>query len=68
MATPERRTRHKLGEHLRNGVHLRSMPPIETPWIGTFNLRWWQHVDQEHAADSPPDGAVKLGRGRWSNS
>lgn len=56
MAAPERRSRHRLGGHLRNGVRLRSMPQIETPWIGTFNLRWWQYVDQEQAAGSPDLG------------
>lgn len=53
MAVPERRSRHWLGGHLRTGVRLRSMPQIETPWIGTFNLRWWQYADQEQAAVSP---------------
>jgi len=37
-----------MGRRLVDGVQLRSMPPIEGVWIGTFNLRWWQHAEHKH--------------------
>jgi len=50
----ERRVRHRLGKHLVDGLELRSAPPIEGVWIGTFGLRWWQHVESEHTAVLSP--------------
>jgi hypothetical protein len=43
----ERRRTHSLGKRLVEGVQLRSLPPIELPWITTFNLRWWRHAEEE---------------------
>ncbi len=31
----------------RPGVHLRSMPAIESHWMTTFDLRWLQHLREE---------------------
>lgn len=49
MGSPERRTRHRIGRRLIDGVHVRFAPPIEGLWIGTFNLRWWEHLEHEHS-------------------
>jgi hypothetical protein len=43
----ERRLTHKLGSQLVEGAQLRCLPQIELPWISTFNLRWWRHVEEE---------------------
>jgi hypothetical protein len=43
----ERRLTHRLGKRLAEGVQLRSIPPLELPWITTFNFRWWRHVEEE---------------------
>jgi hypothetical protein len=43
----ERRHTHTLGKRLVEGVELRSLPPVELPWITTFNLRWWHHVEDD---------------------
>jgi len=47
MAARERRVRHRLGRHLIDGAQMRSSPPIEELWNGTFNLRWWEHLEHE---------------------
>jgi hypothetical protein len=60
----DRRTRHKLGARLREGAHLRFVPPIEMPWISTFNLRWWQHVDNDETAKSTKRATRTNGVGR----
>jgi len=57
MARRERRSRHRLGRRLIDGAHMRSSPPIEGPWNGTFNLRWWRYVEHEHEM-IPPDEDV----------
>lgn len=44
---PERRLTHRLGQRLVDGVHLRSVPQVEQPWITTFNLRWWRHLEED---------------------
>ena len=36
-----------LGKRLVEGAQLRSLPQVELPWIGTFNLRWWRHAEQD---------------------
>jgi hypothetical protein len=36
-----------LSKRLVEGVHLRSLPQVELPWITTFNLRWWRHAEQD---------------------
>jgi len=56
MAARERRVRHRLGRHLIDGAQMRSSPPIEGLWNGTFNLRWWEHMEREHET-GPPDAA-----------
>ena len=43
----ERRLTHRLDGQLVEGVQLRRLPQIELPWITTFNLRWWRHVEEE---------------------
>jgi hypothetical protein len=43
----ERRLTHRLGKHLVEGIQSRFAPPVELPWITTFNLRWWRHVEDE---------------------
>ena len=43
----ERRRTHRLGKRLAEGVQLRSLPPLELPWITTFNLRWWRYVEED---------------------
>lgn len=48
MDRRERRARHSMGRRLIDGVRMRFAPPIEDVWNGTFNLRWWQHVEHEH--------------------
>jgi hypothetical protein len=55
----ERRLTHILGIRLIDGVYLRSLPPVELPWITTFNLRWWNHIEGEHKphADEPETSA-----------
>lgn len=55
----ERRARHSLGRRLVDGLQLRSVPPIEGVWIGTFNLRWWQHLEREHET-TPSRGPARL--------
>jgi hypothetical protein len=55
----ERRVRHCLGRRLVDGLQLRSVPPIEGVWIGTFNLRWWQHLEREHET-TPSPGRARL--------
>jgi hypothetical protein len=63
MRMRERRVRHNLGRWLVDGIELRSVPPIEGVWIGTFNLRWWQHVEREHETiPSPGDGRARQTR------
>jgi hypothetical protein len=60
MGMRERRVRHSLGKRLVDGLQLRSVPPIEGVWIGTFNLRWWQHVEREHeTVPAPCDGRAR---------
>jgi len=55
----ERRARHKMGRRLRDGAHLRFAPALEEPWNGTFNLRWWRHVEHEHEMDAHPKEAAR---------
>jgi hypothetical protein len=43
----ERRITHRLGKKLVEGARLRSLPPVELPWITTFNLRWWRHAQED---------------------
>jgi hypothetical protein len=35
------------GKRPIDGVHLRSMPAIESHWMTTFDLRWLQHLREE---------------------
>lgn len=59
----ERRVRHSLGRRLVDGLQLRSVPPIEGVWNGTFNLRWWRHVEREHEMiPSPGDARAREAR------
>ncbi len=44
----ERRTRLRLGNRLVDGME-RFVPPVESPCMTTFNLRWWQHIEHEQA-------------------
>jgi hypothetical protein len=53
MAARERRSRHRMGRRRIDGVRTRFSPPIEDPWNGTFNLRWWRYVNQEREAAAP---------------
>jgi hypothetical protein len=43
----ERRTTHQLGTRLVDGARFRSLPQTELPWLTTFNLRWWQHAQED---------------------
>jgi hypothetical protein len=40
------------GERPVDGVSLRSAPAIESLWISTFNLRWWEHLQDERLTGS----------------
>jgi hypothetical protein len=61
MAKTERRTTHTLGKRLVDGAQLRSVPPIELPWITTFNLRWWCHLaDEESRRVGKPGGKAGM--------
>ncbi len=64
MAPRERRVRHRLGRHLIDGAQMRSSPAIDELWNGTFNLRWWQHV--EHERDMAPPDARRSNKSRVS--
>lgn len=46
-AAPHRRRRLNPGAHVRDGAQLHSVSAIETLSIGTFNLRWRQHLDHD---------------------
>ncbi|HEX9096332.1 MAG TPA: hypothetical protein VF990_09550 [Candidatus Dormibacteraeota bacterium] len=49
-----------MGRRLVDGMQLRFVPPIEGVWLGTFNLRWWQHVEGERdTIQSPRDGRAR---------
>lgn len=43
----ERRSRHQIGRRLLDGIHIRTAPQLEEVWNGTFNLRWWRHVEEK---------------------
>jgi hypothetical protein len=43
----ERRSTHSVGKRLVDGLHFRTAPPADSVWSTTFNLRWWQHAEQE---------------------
>jgi hypothetical protein len=43
----ERRLTHILGKRVVDGAELRSLPQVELPWITTFNLRWWDHAEED---------------------
>ena len=66
MATPERRSRHRLGRHLIDGSHMRFSPPIEGLWNGTFNLRWLEHVVHEHEMGLPNEDVARPNKSRVS--
>jgi hypothetical protein len=51
-----------LGKRLVDGPQLRSAPPIEGVWSGTFNLRWWQHVEREHETTPESAALVIIGK------
>jgi len=36
-----------LGKRVVDGAELRSLPQVELPWITTFNLRWWDHAEED---------------------
>jgi hypothetical protein len=50
MSKTERRTTHRLDNRLIDGRKLRFVPPVESPCMTTFNLRWWQHLEHEQTA------------------
>jgi hypothetical protein len=62
MVKTERRSSHTLGNRVVDGAQLRSVPPIEQPWITTFNLRWWSHLTDEGSRriEEKPTGMVGL--------
>ena len=67
MARRERRSRHRLGRRLIDGAaHMRSSPPIEGLWNGTFNLRWWQYVEHEHEMSPPDEDVARPNKSRVS--
>lgn len=56
----EEATRKRRDGHASSGVgtgnrplpriQVQSAPPIGMLWIGTFNLRWWQHIENNEKA------------------
>ena len=41
---------------------MRSAPPLEEVWNGTFNLRWWQYVEHERDMAPPDAGGANKSR------
>ena len=66
MATRERHARHRLGLHLVDGAHMRSSPPTEGLWNGTFYLRWGEHVEHEREMAPPDDDGARANKSRVS--
>lgn len=66
MTTREQRARRRLGRHLVDGAHMRSSPPVEGLWNGTFNLRWWQYVEHEHEMGPPDEDVARPNKSRVS--
>jgi hypothetical protein len=54
----ERRSSHSVGKRLVDGLHFRTAPPADSVWSTTFNLRWWQHAEQEQEQDQEHDTAL----------
>jgi hypothetical protein len=64
-ATRERRARHSskgvdAGDRPIHGVQQRSAPPVDTLWIGTFNLRWWQHIEHNQNPPEPENAGRRI--------
>jgi len=65
----ERRSTHSVGKRLVDGLHFRTAPPADSVWSTTFNLRWWQHAEQEQeqerdtALTADDESALKTGVG-----
>lgn len=61
MARTERRTTHFLDKRVMDGAQLRFVPPIELPWVTTFNLRWWCHLAAKDSRVTVAKPAGKVG-------
>jgi len=61
MVRAERRITHMLDKRVMDGAQLRSAPPIELPWVTTFNLRWWCHLADMDSQRTVAKPAGKVG-------